>query len=380
MVVALETVRGSAKRGGNAKVKNVAVQEGAGAFWMGADVAKATFEVALVRPGESFPQTPLRGVPAQSFARTAAGAAACLAWARALTGEGAQVRLVMEATGAYSAQLAGWLEAQCPTLGPAIVNPARTSAYLKSMGLRNKTDRMEARALAFYGAERRPAAYEALDPARAELRALSRFRDVLVRDRVALGNRALDMSASKLVRTLEQQSLRQLARRIEKVELEMAALIKRTPVLKRDYDLLVSIDGVAFVTATAILAELGDLKRFARARQLSAFVGVSPQQCQSGTSVNGRPRLCKQGNPRVRQALYLAAMTTVRGKGKLAGDFKRLVEAGKAPKAALCAIMRKLLIVMRAIVISGDAYCPDGIPKHDQMVENAVEISGTTPP
>lgn len=329
--------------------------------WSGIDVAKATFDAAWVRAGQHYPGTKLREIPATSFARTPEGVDEFLAWLDQL-GQHDQAqqcgRICMEATGRYSAELTGWLLDKRPSLEPAIVNPARTSAFIKSMGLRNKTDKLEARALGFYGVERRPAPYEPLTPKRAELRQLSRYRDALVEQKVAESNRADEFVASQAVQRLQNKRIRLLEKDIARVEAAMRAIVREDPELGRDVKLLTTIYGVGFITAVAVLAELGDLRRFKRARQLSAFAGVSPRVIQSGTSISGRPRMCKQGNSRARQALYLAAMTAIRGQSDLQATYCRLVEHGKAPKLALGAVMRKLLVIMRAILISGKPYKP----------------------
>jgi len=285
----------------------------------------------------------------------------CLAWMQGLLEPALApptVRAVMEATGVYSIELSAWLCQQCPMLAPAIANPERTSAFIKSMGVRNKTDRLEARALAFYGIERQPAPYEPLTPEHQQLRELSRYRDALIAEKVAESNRAEQASQTKLIRKLQKRRDQQRERDIAHVEDEMKRVIAASPQLKKDFDLLVSIPGVAFITATVILAEMGDLRRFGRARQATAFAGVTPRQTTSGTSVNGRPHLCKKGNPRIRQALYMAAMSAVRSDTQLRQTYERLIQHGKAPMVALGAIMRKLVTFMRAILLTETPFQP----------------------
>lgn len=331
------------------------------AYWIGADVAKKTFDAALVRPGQHYPFTPLREVPVATFARSVEGVKEFLAWvADQLRGTSSHVavRMVMEATGSYSVQLTGWLNEQCPALAPAIVNPRQTCAYLDSMQLRNKTDRMEARALAFYGAERRPVPYETLSPERLELRALSRHRDALVAERVREHNRGEEPFASTLLARLHRRRLAQLKRDIAAIEVRCKELIDKSPDLRRDAKLLRSIPGVAFITSLVALAELGDLRRFRRARQVTAFAGLTPGAKQSGTSVHPRATLCKRGNPRMRQALYMAAMAAVRVGGPLRDFYDRLTAKGMNGKAALCAVMRKMLTIMRALLIHDTPYDP----------------------
>jgi transposase len=325
------------------------------------DVAKQTFDAALVRPGQHYPLTPLRTVPVAGFARSAEGVKEFLSWMGAQLSDiqsPVSVRAVMEATGSYSVELAGWLNEQCPELAPAIANPRQTSAYLDSMQLRNKTDRLEARALAFYGADRRPAPYETLSPQRLELRALSRHRDALIKEKTREENRSHEPFASKLLTRLRARHLAQLKRDIAKIEARMKELIETTPELKRDMKLLRSIPGVAFVTSTVVVAELGELRRFSRARQVTAFAGLTPHRKQSGTSVDAPAVLCKRGNARVRQALYMAAMVSVRMRGPFRDFYDRLIGRGMNGKAALCAVMRKMLVLMRSILIRETPYNP----------------------
>ena len=132
--------------------------------WVGADVAKSTFDAALVRCDQHYPDTPLRAIPARTFERSSKGVQAFLSWLDAQGVDDTNVRVVMEATGNYSTELAVWMLSQRQTLRPAIANPRHTSAFIKSMGLRNKTDRLEARALGFYGVERHPAGLRSPQP------------------------------------------------------------------------------------------------------------------------------------------------------------------------------------------------------------------------
>jgi transposase len=269
------------------------------------------------------------------------------------------VRSVMEATGVYSLELSAWLCTQCPMLAPAIVNPERTASYMKSLGLRNKTDRLDARALAFYGADRHPAPFEPLTPEHQALRDLSRYRDALVAEMVAETNRQEQRPQSKLIRKLQARRAQQRQRDIDNIEAEMKRIISDTPHLHKDFKLLLSIPGVGFVTAVVILAEMGDLRRFARARQATAFAGVTPRQNDSGDT-KGKPRMCKKGNPRVRQILYMASMAAVHADSFLKQVYQRLRKEGKCPMVALGAIMRKLITIMRAVLITETPFTPGG--------------------
>ncbi len=328
--------------------------------WIGIDVAKSTFDAAIVISGQRFPETALRDVPVKTFKRTVEGASEFVRWVDAeilrTASETTLTRAVMESTGTYSVELCMWLVEKNESLSPAIVNPQRTAHFIKSLGLRNKTDRLDACALAFYGMERRPAPYVPPSREHHKLQELNRYRDFLVAEHVSMVNREDALSATKSISQVAKRRLKQSESDIAKVEKEMRKVIAENEQLKQDQKLLESIPGVGFLSVCTIMAELGDLRRFERGRQLAAFAGMNPSVKDSGTSVHGRPRLSKSGNARVRRALYLAAMTSIRIEGPLQETYRRLIDRGKCPMAALGAVMRKLLLLMRSLLLANVCY------------------------
>lgn len=334
--------------------KNVTVH------WMGLDVAKKTFDAGLLLHGALGQMPALSALPAKRFVRSREGAAAFLAWLdERCEGVEGQVRCVMETTGRYSTELAAWLREQRPSLAPAVVHAKHAADFIKSLGVRNHTDQLDARALALFGLQRQPGAFEPPSKKERELRDLSRYRDTLVRQRTALTNQMKEVTESRFVVTEQEKWLRRLERDIARVEQKLRALIAALPAVRDDVALLQSIYGVGFVTAAVVRAELGDLSRFERARQLTAHCGVNPTVCQSGTSVRGKTKMSKQGNKRVRHVLYMAAKTAIRGDNDFARDYQRLIDGGMARKAALGAIMRKILVVMRRLIIHRETYQPN---------------------
>jgi transposase len=328
--------------------------------WAGLDVAKATFDAALWLPECARAGLPIREMPVKTFPRTSQGAAEFLRWAEALLERRPRkpdaLRAVLEATGKYSIELTMWLLELRADLAPAIINPKTSKDFMGSLALRNATDKIAARSLARYGADRTPAPYEPLGALQAELRDLCRWRQALVQARVAEENREQEGSASPLVRKMQQARIRQCKRDIAKVEKEIHRLIASNSALTNDVRTLDGIYGIGFITAATVLAELGDLRRFRKGRQLTAMAGLSPRRGESGASVRKKTRVCKQGSSWVRRALYLPVVAAVRGETELSAFYHRLIGAGKSPKAALVAVMRKILLVMRAILISGEPY------------------------
>jgi transposase len=324
--------------------------------WAGIDLAKATFQLAF------WGQDELRAMRVESFERTRQGCKKALAKLQRETPEGCRIALVMEATGSFAETTAAWFLALDPSILVAIANPIQTSAFIRSLGLRNKTDDLDAKALAKYGEQRNPFAWAPLEPDYQVLRDMVRARQDLVRSRTAMNLRLKDHDrcaplATKALRAV----IRTLERQIEALDAGILKHVEGHTGLKAYVERMESIKGVGRLTAATVLAELGDLKRFTRSRQLTAFAGLSPRQKQSGTSVHGRSPMCKRGSGRVRSALFMAAVAAVRFNPDMAEVYDRLLAQGKHKRVALGAVMRKLLVIMRALVVKGRNWQPKAV-------------------
>jgi transposase len=350
-------------------------------IWCGCDVAKASFDAALWLPDddpERAAARPMKAIPVHTFERSPEGVREWLRWADAQRPESPEpfaMRVVMEATGKYSLDLAVWMLSERAALAPAIINPETARAFNKSLALRNKTDKTDARALARFGAERRPAPLAPPSPAMAELRALTRHRQSIIEMRVAEENRLGECGDSPTVARMIKSHVVRLRKDEERAEKEIRRHLEALPDALRDAQAIDGIYGVGFVTAATVVAELGDLRRFEAARQLTAFVGLSPRRNDSGPK-QGPSRLCKKGSPRLRKALYMPALTIIGGDNDLADCYRRLVAQGKPKKAALAVVMRKLLVLMRAVLISGEIYekhhrktCAKPVEKGEQKTQ-----------
>lgn len=318
--------------------------------WLGLDISASSFDGALAEEGVD-PDLHLR-VPVHAYERTRQGVGDCLEKAGELAG------VALESTGIYSQEAAAWFREARPGLRVCVLNPMQVKAYGRSLGIRNKNDRVDARVIASFAASRRPKASWVPEPERMQLRELLHAREALVqmladeRNRPSSGEPGVVAEVRKALQA-------HLASAISRIEAGVHELMDQHPAMKTDLKRMTTITGVGPVTATSALAILGDLRRFQRGRQLSAYVGVSPRQRTSGTSVRGRTRMCKQGNSRMRQLLYMAAMAAVRVEGPLKTTYEALIARGKPRKSALGAIMRRILLLMRAVLIHETDYRAD---------------------
>ena len=134
-----------------------------------------------------------------------------------------------------------------------------------------------------------------------------------------------------------------LNKEIAAIEQKITEHINSHPALKQQFKLLLSIPGIGPVCAEAVLSETGGFSRFEHVSEIVAFVGLSPQERSSGSSVRGQASISRKGNCRLRRLQYLPALTAQRAKLLVSRFSRRLAEQGKATKVILCACMRKLL-------------------------------------
>lgn len=338
------------------------------AAWSGLDVAKNSFQAALYLPQApaAAPRAPSR-LTQQAFERTPAGVAAWLAWCDRLLADFARreglaaappLRACMEATGRYSLELAAWIGQARPAVAPAIVDPLAAHHYAKSLRMRNKTDRIDAAVLARMGYERRFAATAPRPAAWATLRHMTRQRDFLMNQLTSARLRAAEIQACPAMAAIQAQLIAGLRRAIVQVDRAINKHVAAHADLKQAVARLRTIPGVGRVTAVVILAELGDLRRFETSRQVTSFAGMNPKLFDSGDSVHYVAHLSKQGPARARQALYMSAMSVLRTTGPLRRTYDHLLEEGKCKMSALGAVMRKQLVLMRALLVGQRDFDP----------------------
>lgn len=326
--------------------------------WVGIDVSKDTFDVAV------WGDLPFRSMTLNQFQRTQKGVEAFGAWLRGQPRRTAGI--VMEWTGGYSRQLAEWMHQLPDGWSVSLINPCLVKAFGKSLNLRNKTDAVDARLNAAFGQERKPSPWLPPAPEQDHLQSLFRTRAKLVEMQASSKTRdEACPDAAEESKKAQADVIEVIQSRIKVLDEAVKALAKQHPALKRDMTLLRSIQGVGPVTAMGILAEAGDLRRFRRGRQLTAFLGVSPKRYESGSSVKGKTRMCRIGGTHLRPVLYMAAVSVVARPGPMGDFYRGLVARGKPEKAAIGALMRKLVLVMRAVLIQEKPY--SNLPRNSEL-------------
>jgi transposase len=260
-----------------------------------------------------------------------------------LAGEGAALAVV-EATGGFERPVAAALAAA--GLPVAVVNPRQVRDFARATGRLAKTDALDAEILARFAEAVRPEARPVPDEEARE------FAEVLARRRQIVGmltaeKNRLGFASTKPVKKRIEAHVRWLEKELIRTERDLDGTIEGSPTLRENEALLRSVPGVGPVLARTLLAEVPELGTLDRKR-IAALVGVAPLNRDSG-KLRGR-RAVWGGRARVRAALYMAALVAARHNPTLREFYERLCAVGKPKKVALVACMRKLLVVLNAML------------------------------
>jgi len=298
------------------------------AVWVGVDVSKDQLEVALRPSGAQF-----------SLPNDERGLRTLVKRLLPLN----CTRIVVEATGGYEAPAVAALKAAA--LPIALINPRWVRSFAKGLGQLAKTDRIDARVLALYAERAELKVRQLPDAQTLELRALCARREDLVDMIVAEENRL--EHASKLLAREIRSHINYLRKRIKHLNRELDAAVRGSELWRAKAELLDSVPGVGPVLRASLLAwlpELGTLNR----GEAAALLGVAPFNHDSG-AMRGR-RAIGGGRAPLRRALYCTTSAAIMWNPPLRSYYERLIANGKVHKVAMVATMRRLLLILNAII------------------------------
>ena len=263
---------------------------------------------------------------------------------------GGDVFVVFEATGSYDAVLTDAL--RHAGIRFARINPARARDFARASGRLAKTDAIDARMLAGFARVMTPTADKAPAPGRTALALLAKRRDQLVQMRAQEKNRRSETSDRAMIERIARH-LDFLDSEIKAIEAEIKTLIKADREISEQARLMRSAPGIGAVACMQLIAQMPELGCIGP-KQVVALAGLAPFNVDSG-SYRGK-RAIGGGRKRVRDALYMAALTAVRRSGTMKAFYERLRVAGKAAKVALVAVARKLLTTLNAMLRDRKIY------------------------
>lgn len=258
--------------------------------------------------------------------------------------------IVLESTGGLERRIAGALLAA--GLPVAVVNPRQIRDFARAAGRLAKTDAIDAEVIAHFADAMRPPQRPLPSEERQNLDELITRRRQLVKMIDAERSRR-GRVASKDVANRIDKHIKALKADLAEIDKEIDGIIDKSPIWKKQEDLLKSVPAVGDVTARTMIAEVPELGTLNR-RQIASLIGVAPFNRDSGT-LRGR-RTISGGRRDVRRCLYMAALTGTRYNPAIRAFYNRLVEIGKPKKLAIVACMRKLLTILNAIVKFGKPW------------------------
>jgi len=302
---------------------------------LGIDIAKKKFDAALFSNGK---------YKNKAFSNDETGFTELEAWLSKNHVE--KVHACMEATGILWENLAAYLADIGHVV--SVVNPARIKAFGESELSRTKNDKADAKLIARFCSAMKPSVWQ---PAPIEIRtlqALGRRRDALIAMRTQELNR--ETSTSTTVNQSIQSVISFLDLEIEAITKQIKDHIDNHPDLKHKRDLLKSIPGVGDVAAEAVLSEFSGFAPFDKVQQAVAYMGLSPKEKTSGSSVRGKSHICKTGNIRLRKSLFMPALVASQRNPAVNALYGRLKAKSKNGMIIACACMKKLVQIMFAVV------------------------------
>ena len=265
---------------------------------------------------------------------------------RMLTKNGFHAKVVLEATGVYSLDVALALH-RAERVDVMVANPRAIGQFAGAYMRRSKTDSLDANIIVEFAMRMDFQAWSPPAPQLFDLRAISRRIEGMIKMATQEKNRLHAATSfdemSEIVRNDIEVNIRHLERRIERMREQARELIADHPDLERAFLHITSVKGIAQAAGIQILAEIAVLPEGMDVRQWVAHAGLDPRVFQSGTSINKPARISRQGNVHIRRALFMPALVAVQYEPNVKAFYDKLLRRGKTKMQANVAVMRKLL-------------------------------------
>lgn len=264
--------------------------------------------------------------------------------------------VVMEATGSYYIPFACFLHSN--NILVSIVNPLSVNHFCKMRMSRAKTDKKDAAMIAEYGRSEKPRLWVPKAPHLMELQQMESILDNLTKHKTSISNQkeafACSGQMTGVVKEILENQLACLESEIKTIESRMYEIGEQYHgVLLSN---LRSIPSIGKRTALMLLIITDGFTKFEKAKELVCYVGLCPRLFESGKSIRGKSRICKMGMSRMRQLLYLCAMSAIRVNSQCKTMYERLKQGGKNGKLAMVAVASKLLRQTFAVGVGNIPY------------------------
>jgi len=324
---------------------------------VGIDISKDDFKNSFVALTEGFD---IEKLGAKTLSNTTDGFLALLEFVKLKGVANIKTTFTMEATGVYYESLAYFLVENGFTVH--VVLPNQSKKYAESLGVKSKTDKIDAQVLAQMGIERKLRSWQPLSPCFAALKQLTRERDAIVQERTNVSNQLHaykhqgKISSTSIARS--QKRIIVLNGQIKEIEKEIASIIKQDEKLDNKIRNIQTIPGVGLITAVTIVAETNGFACINNIKQLTSYTGLDVRIVESGLW-KGKSRISKKGNSYIRKALYFPTFTKIKHDNQTQQYYERLKAKKAKPMIAAVAVQRKLLGLIYVIWKKNERFCPN---------------------
>ena len=325
---------------------------------VGVDIAKDDFKVCFYHLDENGRRF-IKG--SRTFKNTLSGFLAFMKWIEKHRVAELEVRITMEATGVYYEHLVYFLDDNGYVA--SVVLPNISKAYAKSLNLKTKTDKIDAKMLGQLGIERDLPQWQRVSTKMRVLKQLTRDRVSMLEEKTAISNKlhAMDHTygPNKGVIKRMKQRIKLLEKQITQVEKEIEKTVKTDEVLHPKVTNICTVKGLGIVTVATVIAETNGFVLFNSRGQLVSYSGYDVIERESGTSIKGKTRISKKGNSHIRRALYFPAITMVKYEPQFKQLFERVLKRTGIKMKAYVAVQRKALLLIYALFKNDTPYDPN---------------------
>ena len=322
---------------------------------IGIDISKDDFQVCFM---QRLGTDKIRIKGSRSFKNTLSGYKNFKTWVLKKASSELLVSYSLEATGVYHENLAHYLYEQKYPVSVLLANTVK--AYSKSLNVNTKTDKSDAKSIAQMGIERSLKLWSPISPQMRQLKQLTRERGSIQTSKTALSNQlhALNYShlASKDVLKLIKQRIKLLDKQLLIVNKYIEQAVRKDDFLKERIEKICVLKGLGLITVVTILAETNGFQHFSSKAQLVSYAGYDVIQNQSGSSINGKTRISKRGNSRIRKVLHFSALTAKKHEPVFTSLYNRVFERTKIKMKGYVAIQRKLLVTIYSLFKNNVAF------------------------
>lgn len=341
---------------------------------IGNDISKKDFKICFQQK-MSDQRVRIKGY--RTFKNTLKGFETFVNWVELKRVDDIPVSLIIEATGVYYEQLVHYLHDHTD-YRISVVLPNQSKAYAKSLNLKTKTDKVDAKMLGQLGIERDLEIWQPASKNMMLLKQLTRERIRLLDDKTANLNRlhALKHSYEPNSSTVERLNslISSLKANIKIVEKEIRATIQTDEILVEKIKNICSVKGLGLISVATIIAETNGFQQFTSRAQVVCYSGYDVVQKQSGTSINGKTRISKKGNKYIRRAMHFPALVVVKYEPKFKQFYDRIFDRSLIKMKAYTAVQRKLLLLIYALYKNDTVYQTDYDNKFVPNSSNDVKL------